>query len=434
MEKNYDITGMTCSACSSGIERAVCKLDGVKSVEVSLMGKSMRLGYDEAVLDEQTVIDCVVSLGYGIYADGEAPVEKAKNDDKKLFVRFIVSVCILVPLLYVSMGHMVHFPLPFFIDPTKGYAQWFALYQCILTAAVIAVNYKFFSKGFVALIKRVPNMDTLVALGSGVSFIYSLVLTVLVFIGAYNGNTAWYGMHMDLHFESAATILTLVTVGKWLEEKSKKKTGDEIEKLLRLAPDTVTIEVDGERKSVPVSSVKAGDIAVVMQGDYVPVDGVVTEGHGFIDKSAITGESMPVEVTVGDRVTTASVNTGGVIKVRAERVGGQTTLAQIIKMVRAAGASKAPIQKFADKVAGIFVPVVTVISLLTFAVWLLIDGAFVPSHCVTYAISVLVVSCPCALGLATPVAIMTATGKAASLGVLYKDADALQKTRELNCI
>ena len=434
MDKNYYITGMTCSACSSGIERAVCKLDGVKSAEVSLMGKSMHLEFDEAVLDEQTVVDCVISLGYGIYDEGEAPAEKAKNDDKALFIRFIISVCLLLPLLYVSMGHMVHFPLPFFLDPGRGYGQWFALYQAVLAAAVIGVNYKFFTKGFAALIKRVPNMDTLVALGAGVSFIYSLVLTVLVFSGAYNGNNSWYAMHMDLHFESAATILTLVTVGKWLEEKSKKKTGDEIEKLLRLAPDTVTIEVGGERKSVPVRSVKAGDICVVMQGDYVPVDGVVCEGHGFIDKSAITGESMPVEVTAGDRVTTASVNTGGVIKVRAERVGGQTTLAQIIKMVRHAGASKAPIQKFADKVAGVFVPVVCAISLITFVVWLLIDGAFVPSRCVTYAISVLVVSCPCALGLATPVAIMTATGKAASLGVLYKDADALQRTRELNCI
>lgn len=437
MIKNYDITGMTCSACSSGIERAVNKLDGVEKAEVSLMGKSMRVEFAEGndLPDaEESVFDCVISLGYGIYQEGAAPAERAGNDDKKLFVRFIASVCILVPLLYVSMGHMAHFPLPFFLDPSKGYAQWFSLYQLVLATAVIAVNYKFFTKGFMALVKRVPNMDTLVALGSGVSYIYSFVLTVLVFVGAYNGNEGWYAMHMDLHFESAATILALVTVGKWLEEKSKRKTGDEIEKLLRLAPDTVTIEVDGERKSVPVSSVKAGDIAVVMQGDYVPVDGVVTEGHGFVDKSAITGESMPVEVTVGDAVTTASVNTGGVIKVRAERVGGQTTLAQIIKMVRQAGASKAPIQKFADKVAGVFVPLVTAISLITFVVWLLIDGAFVPSHCVTYAISVLVVSCPCALGLATPVAIMTATGKAASLGVLYKDADALQRTKEINCI
>lgn len=434
MEKIYDITGMTCSACSSGIERAVGKLNGVQKVEVSLMGKSMRVEFDEATVDEDAIFDCVISLGYGIYQDGEAPVEQEKNTDKQLFVRFIISVCILVPLLYVSMGHMVHFPLPFFLDPEKGYGQWFALYQAILSAVVIGVNYKFFSKGFMALIKRVPNMDTLVSLGSGVSFLYSLVLTVLIFIGAANGNEAWYAMHMQLHYESAATILTLVTVGKWLEEKSKKKTGDEIEKLLRLAPDTVTIEQNGERVQVPVKSVKVGDIAVVMQGDYVPVDGVVVEGHCFLDKSAITGESMPVEVSEGDTVTTASVNCGGVIKVRAQKVGGQTTLAQIVKMVRQAGASKAHIQKFADKVAGIFVPVVTAIALITFVVWLLIDKSFKPEHSVTYAISVLVVSCPCALGLATPVAIMTATGKAASLGVLYKDADSLQRAGGINCV
>ncbi len=421
MIKNYDITGMTCSACSSGIERAVGKLDGVKSAEVSLMGKSLRLDFDEAVLDEQTVIDCVLSLGYGIYEEGEAPAEKAKNEDKALFIRFIISVCLLAPLMFISMG------LPHLIELGEN-LKWTALAQCVLAGAVIGINYKYFTRGAVALFKRVPNMDTLVALGSGVSFLYSAVLTVLLFFGITVGSMT------HLYFESAAMILALVDIGKWLEEKSKKKTGDEIEKLLRLAPDTVTIEVDGERKSVPVKSVKTGDICVVMQGDYVPVDGVIVEGHSFVDKSAITGESMPVEVTEGDRVTTASVNTGGVIKVRAERVGGQTTLAQIIKMVRAAGASKAPIQKFADKVAGVFVPVVTVLSLITFAVWMLIDGAFVPAHCVTYAISVLVVSCPCALGLATPVAIMTSTGKAASLGVLYKDADALQKTRELNCI
>ncbi|MCM1437834.1 MAG: heavy metal translocating P-type ATPase [Roseburia sp.] len=421
MVKNFDITGMTCSACSSGIERAVGKLEGVESVEVSLMGKSMCLTFNGAVLDEQAVFDCVLALGYGIYNEGEAPVEKAKSDDKKLLVRFIISVCLLVPLMFISMG------LPHIVKLGEN-LKWTALSQCVLSAAVIGVNYVYFSRGAVALFKKVPNMDTLVALGSGVSFIYSLVLNILLFFGITVGNATHF------YFESAAMILTLVDIGKFLEEKSKKKTGDEIEKLLRLAPDTVTIEVDGERRQVPVSSVKAGDIAVVMQGDYVPVDGVIIEGHGFVDKSAITGESMPVEVTEGDRVTTASVNKGGVIKVCAERVGGQTTLAQIIKMVRQAGASKAPIQKFADKVAGVFVPVVTAVALLTFAVWMLIDRAFVPEHCVTYAISVLVVSCPCALGLATPVAIMTATGKAASLGVLYKDADSLQKTRELNCI
>lgn len=434
MERNYDVEGMTCSACSSGIERSVNKLNGVIKAEVSLMGKSMHVEFDENVFSEDELFNCVTSLGYKIYDEGCAPAEKEKSDDKKLFIRFIVSICLLVPLLYVSMGHMIKLPLPPFLNPHSGNAQWFALYQAVLSAAVIGVNYKFFVKGFVALIKRVPNMDTLVALGSGVSYIYSLVLTVLIFMGSYNGNNTWVASYENLYFESAATILTLVTVGKWLEEKSKKKTGDEIEKLLRLTPDSVTIEVDGERRQVPSRSVKAGDIAVVVQGDYVPVDGIVVEGHGFVDKSAITGESMPVEVTVGDRVTTASLNAGGVIKVKAERVGGQTTLAQIIKMVRQAGSSKAPIQKFADKVAGIFVPVVTAIALITFAVWMLIDGGFVPEHCVTHAIAVLVVSCPCALGLATPVAIMTATGKAASLGVLYKDADSLQRTREINCV
>ncbi len=284
------------------------------------------------------------------------------------------------------------------------------------------------------MFKRVPNMDTLVALGSGASFIYSLVLTVLIFVGNSNGNPSWSGLYSDLHFESAATILALVTVGKWLEEKSKKKTGTEIEKLLKLAPDTVTVECDGVRKSVPVKEVKVGDIVVVKQGEYVPVDGIITDGHGFVDKCAVTGESLPVEVTSGDAVTSAAIVTNGVLKIRAERVGDQTTLSKIIEMVREAGASKAPIQKLADKIAGIFVPVVTAIALITLLVWLLIDGGFRAEHCVTYAISVLVVSCPCALGLATPVAIMTATGKAASLGILYKDAESLQRVCGINSV
>ncbi len=434
MEKEYDITGMTCSACSSGIEKTVSRLEGVRYAEVSLVGKSMRVDFDENALSEEQIFSCVQSLGYGIYEEGQAPSGKQEAEDRKLFIRLIISVCILVPLLYVSMGHMIGLPLPFFLDPAKQYAEWFALCQLILTTAIIIVNYKFFTRGFMALIRRVPNMDTLVSLGAGVSYIYSFVLTVLIFLGAGGANAEWYGMCMDLHFESAATILTLVTVGKWLEEKSKRRTGDEIEKLLKLAPDSVTVEVDGQRRTVPVREVKAGDVVVVMQGDYIPVDGTVCEGHCFVDKSAITGESLPVEVAEGDYVTTASVNTGGVIKVRAEKTGKETTLSKIVRMVREAGASKAPIQKFADKVAGVFVPIVTTIAVATFLIWLLVDGAFVPEHCITYSISVLVVSCPCALGLATPVAVMTATGRAASLGVLYKDAETLQKTCEINCV
>lgn len=434
MVKRYNVTGMTCSACSSGIERALGRLDGVSSCEVSLMAKSMKVDFDESVVSEEKIFSVVKELGYGIYNENEQPKGKAENRDNKLFIRFIISVCLLAPLLYVSMGHMIKAPVPFFLNPHKGYGQWFALYQCILAAAVIAVNFAFFKNGIIAVFKRVPNMDTLVALGSGASFIYSLVLTVLIFVGNSNGNASWSGLYSDLHFESAATILALVTVGKWLEEKSKKKTGTEIEKLLKLAPDTVTVECDGVRKTVPVKEVKVGDIVVVKQGEYVPVDGIITDGHGFVDKCAVTGESLPVEVTSGDTVTSAAIVTNGVLKLRAERVGEQTTLSKIIEMVREAGASKAPIQKLADKIAGIFVPVVTAIALITFLVWLLIDGGFRAEHCVTYAISVLVVSCPCALGLATPVAVMTATGKAASLGILYKDAESLQRVCGINSV
>lgn len=429
MNKRYSVTGMTCSACSSGIERAVGKIDGVSKCEVSLMGKSMSVEYDEATVSEDKIFSTVKSLGYGVFNENAAPELKKNSEDKSLFIRFIISVCILIPLMYVSMGHMMHAPVPPFLDPEKGNEKWFALYQAILSAVVIGVNYKFFKNGAVAVFKRVPNMDTLVALGSGVSFVYSLVLTVFIFMDIDAHKHA-----MDLYYESAAMILTLVTVGKWLEEKSKKKTGDEIEKLLKLAPDNVVIEVDGEQKIVSVKEVKAGDIIIVKQGEYVPVDGKIIFGSTFIDKCAITGESLPVEVTEGDFITSAALNKTNVIKLRAEKVGEDTTLSKIVKMVREAGSSKAPIQKFADKVAGVFVPAVTAVAILTFVIWLIVDKGFNPEHCVRYAISVLVVSCPCALGLATPVAIMTATGKAASLGILYKDAESLQKLTKINCV
>ncbi len=424
---------MTCSACSSGIEKAVGKLEGVTLCEVSLMGKSMKVEYDPNVVTEEKIFSTVKALGYGIFHEGEQPKIKEKPRDRQLFIRFIISVCLLVPLMYVSMGSMFGAPIPPFMDMNVNHAnaRWFALYQCILAAAILGINFAYFKNGAVAVFKKVPNMDTLVALGSGVSFIYSLVLTVLVFTSEHMTAMDYA---MNLHFESAATILTLVDVGKWLEEKSKKRTGGEIEKLLKLAPDSVTKEVDGEQVTVSVKEVAAGDILVVKQGEYIPVDGRITFGSAFVDKCAITGESLPVEVAAGNEVTSAALVKSGLIKMRAERVGEETTLAKIIKMVREAGASKAPIQKFADKVAGIFVPAVTALALLTFIIWLLIDRGFNSAHCVTYAISVLVVSCPCALGLATPVAIMTATGKAASLGILYKDAESLQKLCEINAV
>lgn len=432
MVKRYSVTGMTCSACSSGIERAVGKLEGVALCEVSLMGKSMKVDFDENLLTETKIFETVKALGYGVFNENQSQQsdKKEKSRDKMLFINLIVSVCVLAPLMYVSMGHMLGAPVPWFINPeVDGCARWFALYQAILSAVIIGINYRYFKNGVVAVFKKVPNMDTLVALGSGVSFIYSLVLTILIFMGKDPHHNA-----MNLHFESAAMILVFVDIGKWLEEKSKKKTGDEIEKLLKLAPDTVTIEVDGQQRVVSVKEVKAGDILIVKQGEYIPVDGKIVWGTAFVDKCAITGESLPVEVVEGDAVTSAALVKSGLIKLKAERVGEETTLSKIINMVREAGASKAPIQKFADKIAGIFVPVVVLIALATFLIWLLIDGTVKPEHSVTYAISVLVVSCPCALGLATPVAIMTATGKAASQGILYKDAENLQKVCQINTV
>ncbi len=430
MVQTYAVSGMTCSACSSGIEHTLARLNGVNRVEVSLMGKSMKIEFDENAISEEEIFSAVRGLGYGIGAVQQASPSGESRADRALFIRFVISAALLVPLMYVSMGHMFGAPLPPSLDPSvASNDRWFAIYQLVFAALIIGVNYSYFSRGFMAAVRRVPNMDTLVALGSGVSFAYSLAITVLIF-----SDNDVIGGAMDLHFESAAMILALVDAGKWLEEKAKRRTGDEIEKLLKLAPDSVTVEENGQMRTVPVGSVRVGDVVVVRQGEYVPVDGKIVSGSTFIDKSAITGESLPAEVVEGDYVTTAALNKGGVIKVAAEKVGGDTTLSKIVKMVREAGSSKAPIQKLADRIAGIFVPAVVAVALLTFAIWLIVDGAFRPEHCVTYAISVLVISCPCALGLATPVAIMTATGKGASLGVLYKDAENLQRLGDVNCV
>ena len=430
MVQTYAVSGMTCSACSSGIEHTLARLNGVNRVEVSLMGKSMKIEFDENAISEEEIFSAVRGLGYGIGAVQQASPSGESRADRALFIRFVISAALLVPLMYVSMGHMFGAPLPPSLDPSvASNDRWFAIYQLVFAALIIGVNYSYFSRGFMAAVRRVPNMDTLVALGSGVSFAYSLAITVLIF-----SDNDVIGGAMDLHFESAAMILALVDVGKWLEEKAKRRTGDEIEKLLKLAPDNVTVEENGQMRTVPVGSVKVGDVVVVRQGEYVPVDGKIVSGSTFIDKSAITGESLPAEVVEGDYVTTAALNKGGVIKVAAEKVGGDTTLSKIVKMVREAGSSKAPIQKLADRIAGIFVPAVVAVALLTFAIWLIVDGAFRPEHCITYAISVLVISCPCALGLATPVAIMTATGKGASIGVLYKDAENLQRLGDVNCV
>ena len=411
MEKKYSITGMTCAACSSGIERTVKKLKGVNSCAVSLMGESMDVTFDENVLTDAGIKKAVTALGYGAYDFGKVPEKKKRR--LTLGLRFLLSLILLIPEMYFAMGHMIS-------DQIVPHGWWNYGVQVVLTLAILAINYQFFVSGVRAAIKLVPNMDTLVTLGAAVSFVYSLVMAIIT------------PEQPTLFFESAAMIVTLVTLGKWLEDKSKRRTGREIEKLLSLAPDTVTVERGGQELILPLSEVKEGDVLIVKQGESVAVDGTVLEGHAFADQSAVTGESLPVELTAGSRAMSASLITGGYLKIRAEKVGENTMLSSIIRMVREAGASKAPIQKLADKISAIFVPVVLGIALVTFLVWLFmtwdVQAAF------NFGVSVIVISCPCALGLATPVAVMAATGRGASLGVLVKSAESIQRAADVGTV
>ena len=410
MKKKYSVTGMTCAACSSGIERTVSKLKGVEACSVSLMGESMEVSFDESVVSDARIKSAVSALGYGAYDFGAVPEKKKKKFT--LGVRFVLSLILLIPEMYLSMGHMMGIPVP------HGWLNYG--FQVGLTLLILLINGQFFVSGVRAAVRLVPNMDTLVTLGAAVSFVYSLVMAILT------------PEEPTLFFESAAMIVTLVTLGKWLEDKSKRRTGREIEKLRRLAPDTVTVEREGKEEKIALADVAAGDTLVVRQGESVAVDGVVTEGHAFVDQSAVTGESLPVELSEGSRAVSASLVTGGYLKIRAEKVGEDTMLSSIIRMVREAGASKAPIQKLADKISAIFVPAVLSVALITFLAWLFstwdVAAAF------NFGVSVIVISCPCALGLATPVAVMAATGRGASLGVLVKSAEALQRAADVNTV
>ena len=417
MKEKFSVSGMSCAACSAGIERAVRKIDGITHVEVSLMGESMQVEYNQQVVSRDTIMQVVMGLGYGVKPFEENPFKKEQPQPEKLKKRFCLSLIFLLPLMYFSMGGMIGLPQP--------NAKVSVTLQMVLALLVIAVDFKFFTSGTKALLKGVPNMDTLVAMGSAISFLYSFVYTILLYLNKVDE-------HMHMFYESAAMILSLVTLGKWLEEKSKRKTGDEIEKLIKLMPNTVTVERDGKQVKLPFEDIAVGEILLVKQGEYIPVDGKIVEGHAFIDRAAITGESMPVEVSDGDKVTGADIVKSGFIKVLAEKVGAETTLSQIVKMVKEAGASKAPLQKIADKIAGVFVPAVTFIAMLTFIVWWWSSKDI--ALAANYAISVLVISCPCSLGLATPVAVMAATGRGMALGILYKDAETLQKARDINCV
>lgn len=423
----YDVTGMTCAACSARVEKAVSSLDDVDSCSVNLLTNSMIV---EGKATPQEIISAVEKAGYGATEKGKKAVNEQSSDllkdtqTPKMVKRLIASVILLIPLMYVSMGHtMWNWPLPSFLNNN---AMGIALFEMIITIAVMIINSRFFVSGFKGLIHRAPNMDTLVALGSGAAFIYS---TVIMFVMSYelsigDLNKAHEYLHSNLYFESSAMILTLITVGKTLEAYSKGRTTDALKSLMKLAPDTAVVVKDGNEIKIKAQDVSVGDIFVVRAGESIPVDGVVIKGESAVDESALTGESIPVEKSAGDKVSAATINRSGFIECRATSVGEDTAISKIIKMVSDASATKAPIAKIADKVSGVFVPAVIAISIVTMIAWIIAgqSAGFVLSR----GISVLVISCPCALGLATPVAIMVGSGKGAKNGILFKTAESLE--------
>lgn len=433
--KQYNVTGMSCASCVARVEKAVNKVDGVTSCSVNLLTNSMSVDGDVKSSD---VISAVEKAGYGASLKGNSSKENKSNDEPlkdtetpKLKKRLFSSLVFLLLLMYISMGHMMWgFPLPSILA-NNHIAM--GLIQLLLTGIIMVINQKFFISGFKALIHRSPNMDTLVALGAGASFIYSVYALFAMTNAQVNNDMSLVMKYMDeFYFESAGMILTLITLGKMLESYSKGKTTNAIKGLMNLAPKKATILVDNVEKVVPIEEVKIGDIFVVKPGENIPVDGVVIEGESAVNESALTGESIPVDKTVGDNVSGATVNQSGFIKCKATKVGEDTTLSQIIKMVSDASATKAPIAKVADKVSGVFVPIVISIAVVTIIVWLLCGATF--GNALVRGISVLVISCPCALGLATPVAIMVGNGVGAKNGILFKNATSLETTGKVSYV
>ena len=433
--EQYTITGMSCAACAARVEKAVNGVDGVDACSVSLLTNSMGV---EGTADPAAIIAAVEKAGYGAAQKRAASPDAPKADDPlrdtetpKLLRRLIASIALLLPLMYVSMGHMMwNWPLPAFFD---GNHVAMGLVQLVLAAAVMVVNQRFFISGFKALLHRAPNMDTLVALGSFVSFAWSVGVLLAMTRAAADGDSeaVSYWM-MNFYFESAAMILTLITVGKLLEARSKGKTTDALKGLMRLAPKTAVLWKDGTETEVPLERVQKGDVFVVRPGDSIPVDGVVLEGASAVNEAALTGESLPVDKSVGDPVSAATVNQSGWLRCEATRVGEDTTLSQIIRMVSDAAATKAPIAKIADRVSGVFVPIVIAIAVVTLVVWLLVGQTF--GYALARGISVLVISCPCALGLATPVAIMVGNGVGAKNGILFKTAVSLEQAGKVDVV
>ncbi len=440
MKQTFHVTGMTCSACSAHVEKAVSKVEGVSSASVNLLSNSMQVTYDETVVTAEGIIAAVTASGYGASLPQKAGSKAAppKREDamageiQGMKHRLVWSFVFLIPLFYISMGHMLGAPLPGFLVGMEN-ALAFAFTQLLLTLPIMYLNDKYYKVGFKTLFRGAPNMDSLIAVGSMAAVVYGVFAIYQIGWGLGHGDMELVGRyHMDLYFESAGMILALITLGKFLETRSKGKTGEAITRLMDLAPKTASVLRDGVEVEVPVEEVRVGDRIMVRPGQSVPVDGVIIEGASAVDESALTGESLPVDKGVGDKVAAASINRSGAFTFEALRVGEDTTLAQMIRLVEEASGSKAPIAKLADKVAGVFVPVVMVIAAVTAVVWLIATGNI--TQALTGGVAVLVISCPCALGLATPVAIMVGTGKGAENGILVKSAEALETLHAIDTV
>ena len=443
IEKKYQVTGMTCAACQANVTKTVSKLNGVSSVDVNLLSGDMKVSYDETVVTEMHLAKASQDIGYGMViptsgsknsfkGQWEQRKQQSEQEWKAMKQRLVTSILLLIPLMYISMGPMMGLKnLPIFEGEEN--LLLLAMTQMLISITIVVINKHFFVSGFKALVHKVPNMDSLVAIGSGASLLYSIFVVYMMAYGfGHQDMEMVHHYAHSLYFESAAMILTLVTVGKYMEAKSKSKTKDALDRLMNLAPKMATVIRNGQEMVVLQEHVLAKDIVVIHPGEVIPVDGVIVEGYGYLDQSAITGESLPVEKKIGDVVISATTNKNGSFKFEAQKVGEDTTLAQIIRLVDEAGNTKAPIARMADKVSGIFVPVVISIAIIVLVVWLALGYSF--EFALTNAVAVLVISCPCALGLATPVAIMVATGKAAEFGILMKSAQALEQLHTIDTI
>lgn len=415
MKKRFIVNGMSCANCSAGIEKYLSSLSGINQVSVSLLSKQMDVDFDEQILTEQMIIRSVEKLGYNVEQDSKKKQNKYLLSHQ-LKKRFFLSLIALIPLMYLCLGNALGLPA---LEKNLNF-----IFQFVLALIVLILNRKFFIGGIRAVLNKMPNMDTLVTLGSASAFIYSVVMTILSITGKK--------VVHHVFFDGSAMVLVIITLGKWIEELSKIKTGDAVEKLSKMIPDTAVIMIDGQEKTVAIAEIKVGSHMLLRAGDYVPVDGVIVEGRASVDKSAITGESMPEQLSLGDNITSGSVIKSGYLIVQAQSVGADTLLSKIIDIVKTAGASKGPVQKMADKVAGVFVPIVILISVITFVTWIVLLADLYKAF--NFALCVLVISCPCSLGLATPVAVMIGTANGARKGVLFKDASGLQSAQRIDCV